>query len=107
MIIVFRSRLRRGVEERYERRVEEVAAIGESMPGFVSSKDFTAEDGERLTLIEFESAETLAAWRAQAEHRRAQAEGRDEFFECYSVQVCELVRESSFVAKGESSGEPG
>src|SRR2546421_325860 len=55
-VIVFRSRLREGVLAEYGPRVEEIADLAHRMPGFVASKDFTAEDGERVAVIEFRSA---------------------------------------------------
>ena len=66
------------------------------MPGFVSAKTFVAEDGERVTLVEFDSPETQAAWRDHPEHRQAQAAGRDAFYSEYALQVCGVERESRF-----------
>ena len=98
MVIVFRNRVKSGVEEEYGAHASRVYEIAERMPGFVSSKDFSAEDGERCTVIEFSGAPELAAWREQQDHRNAQDEGRRRYYEEYSLQVCELVRESRFVA---------
>ena len=70
--------------------------LASKMPGFVSYKDFTAEDGENVTIVEFESLETLAAWRDHPEHKRAQARGRAEFFSEYHIQVCTTVRDYIF-----------
>lgn len=49
VVIVFRTRLREGINE------QELATIGarmyeiaSAMPGFISYKDFTAEDGESV-----------------------------------------------------------
>ena len=55
-VIIFRNRLRPGVSAVYERRGGEIYTLAERMPGFVDSKDFVSEDGERLTVIEFASA---------------------------------------------------
>ncbi|HEX7671925.1 MAG TPA: GFA family protein, partial [Polyangiaceae bacterium] len=102
-VIVFRSRLREGVLAEYGPRVEEIAGLAHRMPGFVATKDFMAEDGERIAAIEFRSAEELDAWRNHPEHRIAQVEGRERFYEQYSIQVCELLRESRF-AMGPATG---
>lgn len=96
MVVVFRSRLREGVRQAFAERETEVWSWAEKMPGLVSSKDFVAEDGERVAIIEFRSPIELQAWREHAGHRLAQQQGRDQFFESYSLQVCELVRESRF-----------
>lgn len=62
IITVFRSRVRADAEahaaeaERISRRMLELAT---SMPGFIAYKDFVAEDGESVTIVEWESLETL------------------------------------------------
>lgn len=95
-VVVFRNRLRPGVEREFEAHANHIYELALKMPGLVSFKDFTAEDGERLSIIEFRSAEELEAWRVQTEHLAAQERGRQQYFSEYSLQVCELVRESRF-----------
>src|SRR5262245_36262833 len=102
MVVVFRSRLRAGIDEEYGRRGEEMASLAEAMPGFVASKDFLAEDGERVAIIEFRSRAELEAWGNHPDHRAPQAVGRSRFYEQYSLQVCELLRESRFVAPADA-----
>ncbi len=97
-VIVFRSRLREGVSGEYDPDVEHIASLAVAMPGFVSAKDFAADDGERLALIEFASPDFLRAWRDDAEHRAAQQRGRDRYYAQYSIQVCTELRSSRFEA---------
>jgi heme-degrading monooxygenase HmoA len=66
------------------------------MPGFVSYKDFTAGDGESVSIVEFDSPQTLAAWREHPEHKIAQQRARDEFFAEYRISVCTPVRETAW-----------
>ena len=73
-----------------------VPAIAEKMPGLVSAKDFTAEDGERVAIVEFDTEAHLLAWRDHVEHRRAQAQGRESFYTAYSIQICRVERSSAF-----------
>ena len=93
ILTVFRSRLRADAD------MNAVAALGErihelavAMPGFVSYKDYTAEDGENVTVVEFASEAEQLAWRNQAEHAEAQERGRREFFAEYQIQVCRVER---------------
>jgi heme-degrading monooxygenase HmoA len=95
-VVVFRSRLRPEAEPDYERRAAEIYALGIDMPGFIAIKSFTADDGERVSIVEFDTAEHLAAWRDHAEHRVAQQQGRDRFYSEYSIQVCKVERTASF-----------
>lgn len=97
-VIIFRNRLREGVEAAYGEAAEGMYQIAAKMPGLIATKDFVAEDGERLSIIEFDSAQNLAAWREHADHRRAQAEGRARWYAEYSIQICDVVRSSRFDA---------
>jgi len=96
VVIVFRSRVKEGVDEELARVGGRMYELASSMPGFLSYKDFVAEDGENVTVIEFESLETLKAWREHPEHKIAQQRGRAEFFSEYHIQVCTPVRDYRF-----------
>jgi heme-degrading monooxygenase HmoA len=96
VVIVFRSRLREGVGEEIVEMGQRMYALASSMPGFISYKDFVAEDGENVSIVEFESLEALAAWREHPEHKIAQQRGRAEFFKEYHIQVCTPVRQYEF-----------
>jgi heme-degrading monooxygenase HmoA len=96
IVVIFRSRLRPGVEEEIAAMGGRMYALGSAMPGFVSYREYAAADGESVGIVEFESLETLAAWREHPDHREAQAAGRNRFFSEYRITVCESVRDYSF-----------
>ena len=97
IVVVFRSRLRANADlpalETAGMRMYELAS---TMPGFISYKDFTAEDGESVSIVEFSDAASLLAWRNHPEHLRIQQREREEFMAEYSIQVCRPEREYSF-----------
>jgi heme-degrading monooxygenase HmoA len=96
VVVIFRSRLAGGHEDEYEVTSKRMVQLASAMPGFISFKTFSADDGERVSLIEFESEETVKAWREHLEHRQAQRRGREAFYRRYSIQVCREVRRRSF-----------
>jgi heme-degrading monooxygenase HmoA len=99
VLSVFRSRLRPENAAEFQELAGQLMKIAESMPGFVSYKVFHAADGERCSLVEFETPEQLQAWRDLAVHRQAQQRGRERYYAEYSLQVfAEAVRESRFEA---------
>jgi heme-degrading monooxygenase HmoA len=100
IIAMFRMQLKPQADlEELSALHQKMHAIVSNMPGFVSVKLFTAEDGEALALAEFESLESLKAWKEHPEHVVAQQRGREEFFAEYHVQVCSLIREAKFKAQ--------
>jgi len=102
IVTVFRSRLRPGLREEYLAMVDKMNAIASAMPGYISHKGFFAEDGERVTVVEFDTMESLRGWRMHPEHREAQRLARERYYESYSVQVCEVIREQRFTLDQQS-----
>jgi heme-degrading monooxygenase HmoA len=96
VIVVFRSRLRAEHVGDFERDAQEMLELARTMPGFVSYKLYVADDGERVTLHEWESAEALRAWREHPRHREIQALGRSRYYAEYTSFVCESPRERRF-----------
>jgi heme-degrading monooxygenase HmoA len=95
-LIVFRSRLRLGVENAYNDHAERMYALAQKMRGFIAAKDFSADDGERVALIEWQSPEELSIWRDYDQHTEAQALGRDRYYTSYDLRVCSELRVSKF-----------
>ncbi len=96
VVTVFRSRLRPEAADEYGRDAPEVAASACGMPGYVEHKAFTAEDGERVTVVTFADEASHRAWREDAGHRAAQRRGIDRYYETYSIQVGTTSYASSF-----------
>ena len=95
VVTVFRSRLAPGHLEEYAETAARMDELAQAMPGYVEHKAFTAEDGERVTLVTFADRASHDAWRTHLEHRVAQRRGREAFYETYSLQVAEVVSVST------------
>ena len=96
VIILFRSRLRADAEPEYSRWAARMDELAHRQPGFLAIKTFRADDGERVSIVEFASEADALAWRAHPEHREAQGLGRERFYADYEVTVCSPVRETRF-----------
>jgi heme-degrading monooxygenase HmoA len=96
IVTVFRSRLLPGVKEEYLALVERMNKLATAMPGYISHKGFFADDGERVTIVEFESREAMQAWRLHPEHVGAQRQGRTRFYAEYQITTCEVLHQSAF-----------
>jgi heme-degrading monooxygenase HmoA len=99
LVTVFRSRTKPGLREEYAALVDRMSALARTMPGYISHKSFYSDDGERVTIVEFEHEEGLRAWRTNPEHLAAQKLARQKYYAEYHVQVCTLDRESKFKAQ--------
>jgi heme-degrading monooxygenase HmoA len=96
IVTVFRSRLMPGLRDEYIALVDRMVEIAVTIPGYISHKGFFAEDGERVTIVEFEHEDGMRAWRMHPEHRAAQKKGREIYYSEYRIQVCNVVRDAIF-----------
>lgn len=91
IVTVVRSRLAPGIHEEYGPLAKEMSELAGSIPGHISHKGFVAEDGERVTIVEFESEEALQQWRIHPRHREAKRLGFTQFYSAISYQICSVV----------------
>jgi len=98
ILTVFRSRLNETFSAEYDRHVQTTSELAEQMPGFLGHKMFVAPDGERVTLVEFDSMESQRAWSLSPEHRAAAIAGRRGFYAEYRIQICTVNRDARFTA---------
>ena len=96
VITVFRSRLKDGVQDEYGPMAARMSELAKGMPGYISHKAFTAADGERVTIVEFENEESLRAWSVHEEHAAAKHRGREAFYSEYDIKTCTVIRARSF-----------
>lgn len=99
IVTVFRSRVKHEAQQEYMQWSARMSALAKEMPGYISHKGFVAEDGEKVTIIEFESEEAQRAWSLHAEHVDAKKKGRRDFYVEYRVQVCSVHRETAYPKK--------
>jgi len=97
IVILFRSKLTPDAGADYAAMDEKMFARASAAPGFIAVKSFRADDGERLTIVWWNDAESLARWRNDPEHRVAQETGRARWYAYYDMEVAEVLRESHWV----------
>lgn len=99
VVTVFRNRLRDDEAARaaYADELAVVVELAQAMPGFVESKLFVAEDGERATVVTFADEESHRGWRDHPRHREAQRHGIADYYATYSIAVGTTSYASHFV----------
>jgi heme-degrading monooxygenase HmoA len=97
IVMLYATTLRSdALRDEYDAMNAEARAVAERTPGFIAWTEYAGPTGERLGVVEFESEDTLAAWRDDPSHTEASRRGREAVFGRYRVQICRVVRESSF-----------
>ena len=104
LVILFRSRLTEAAGDDYARAATAMLDYARTFPGFIDQKSYSAADGERLTIVRWRDAESLAVWANDGRHRAIQAHGRERWYAWYDMEVAEVDRTSRFVRDTVSSG---
>ncbi len=98
----YREDLQGARRDAYDAHAEQVfARVQEAHPGFIDMKAYVAEDGERVVVVRFRDMEAQNAWRDDAFHQQAQAQGRTDYYESYRIAVCEEVRGHGWQRSGD------
>ena len=99
VVTIFRNRLKPENVDEYYQWAARISALAKTMPGYLSHKTFAADDGERVTIVEFADEASQRGWATQAQHVEAKKKGRESFYTEYSIQICSVARESRFTAE--------
>lgn len=92
VMTIFRSRLRPEATTAYADHAARMSELARSMPGYVGHKAFTADDGERVTIVLFADRDSHEAWRSHPEHVDAQRAGVRDYYQEYSITVGDVTR---------------
>ena len=99
VVTIFRSRLNEEHRPEYAALAPEIMTLAKETPGFLSAKSFAAQDGERLTIVEFDSWENHEAWGRHPRHLEAKKLGIQKFYQTYDITVCGVYNERHFEVK--------
>ncbi|MEX0955023.1 MAG: antibiotic biosynthesis monooxygenase [Rhizobiaceae bacterium] len=96
IVTIFRSRLKPESADDYRATAAALSELVRELPGYLSHKSFLAEDGEKVTIVEFESDDALDSWRTHPDHIAAKRLGVERYFSEYSMQICSVQRKRAW-----------
>ena len=77
-------------------RMEQLVA---QQPGFLGAESTRGADGFGITVAYFESESAIQAWRANAEHAAARAQGRALWYDHFELRVAKVERAYGMTAR--------
>jgi len=89
--VIFTS-TRTSVDEGYGAMSDKMVEMASQQPGFLGVESARDADGLGITVSYWESEEAIANWRANAEHRIAQATGRAKWYDEFVTRVAKVER---------------
>jgi heme-degrading monooxygenase HmoA len=96
-LTVFRNRKRADMDAAaYAADAARMEELGAAVPGFISIKTFLADDGEVVTISEWESEAAAKAWGRHPDHAVVQARGKAEYYQSYTLYSVDDARAKHF-----------
>lgn len=100
-ITVFRNRKRVGMNfTAYALDSERMVELASKQRGFIACRRYVSDDGESLSIAEWETEGDAKAWGRHPEHVTAQAQGRADYYESYTVYSCSNPQMKTFSRGG-------
>jgi heme-degrading monooxygenase HmoA len=93
--VIFTS-LRTEIDEGYGDMASRMIDLASEQPDFLGVESARGADGLGITVSYWASEQAIANWRAQAEHRVAQAHGRGKWYEQFITRVAKVERVRHF-----------
>ena len=91
--VIFTS-LRTAGDNGYARMAEAMEGLARTQPGFLGIE--SARDGLGITVSYWETLESIAAWKTNAQHLVAQQSGRESWYANFKVRICRVERDYAF-----------
>ena len=97
--VIFTSRQKLEVQG-YAKMAERMDALAKTMPGYLGIESARDATGFGITVSYWESEAAIVNWKKNAEHLHAQAKGRAEWYEDYTVRVAKVERAYAMKKQG-------
>lgn len=78
----------------YDEMAERMVELAARQPGFLGIE--SARDGLGITVSYWRDLPSIAAWRADVEHREAQRLGRQRWYRSYRLRIARVERDWQF-----------
>jgi len=89
--VIFSSR-RTAVDGGYGAVADRMIELAARQPGFLGIESARDADGFGITVSYWASLADIASWKANGEHRIAQATGKQKWYEAYEVRIARVER---------------
>ena len=90
--VIFTS-LRTEGDRGYGHMAERMVELAAQQPGFLGVESARTDGGLGITVSYWSSEEAIVAWKAQAEHKIAQATGQRVWYSDYQLRVAKVERD--------------
>jgi heme-degrading monooxygenase HmoA len=95
--VIFTSQRVMGAEaddKGYGLMADRMVALAAQQPGYLGVESTRGADGLGITVSYWKDLESIAAWKANAQHRVAQETGKSRWYADFSLRIAKVERQS-------------
>lgn len=78
----------------YGLMADRMVALAAQQPGYLGVESTRGADGVGITVSYWKDLESIAAWKAHAQHRVAQETGKARWYDDFSLRIAKVERQS-------------
>ena len=93
-VCIFRAQIKE-LDDEYREMAERMRSLAMNAYG-CTRFSATTEGNTEIALSYWDSLDDIQAWKANAEHLKAQSKGRSNWYQSYEVQITEVIRSYDF-----------
>jgi len=90
--VIFTSLRTAANDDAYARTAERMIELAQAQPGYLGYESTCDANGMGITVSYWTDETSIKNWKRNAEHLRAQANGRESWYAQYHTRVCKVER---------------
>jgi len=94
--VIFTSQRSAADAAGYDLMAARMVELAAQQPGYLGVESARGADGLGITVSYWRDLESIAAWKANAQHQVAQRSGRERWYSGFSLRVAKVERQSWF-----------
>ena len=95
--VIFTSALRDDAAPGYEDMADTMLNLARKQPGYLGFESARGEDGLGMTISYWKDETSIKAWKAVADHKLAQEQGKKDWYAWFHVRITRVERGYSFL----------
>ncbi len=93
LAVIFTSQRTNVERAEYDAMAEEMERLAAEQPGFLGIESARDASGFGITVSYWKDEASIAAWKANARHREAQAAGKSRWYSDFRIRVARVERD--------------
>lgn len=90
--VIFASRRNGNENDAYGETADRMGELAKEMPGYLGIESARDAEGFGITVSYWADEASIRFWKAEAEHRQAQEDGKSRWYEHYELRVAKVER---------------